>query len=72
MTTQSVELHTTCLLRYVIASADMYYAEMEQRDVFLSCDEHGNFRFWGEVNYHRQRRWLWDNTPGRRALPVAY
>jgi hypothetical protein len=49
MTTQSVELHTTCLLRYVIASADMYYAEMEQRDVFLSCDEHGNFRFWGEI-----------------------
>jgi hypothetical protein len=49
MTTQPAELHTTYLLRYVIASADMYYAEMEQRDVFLSCDEHGNFRFWGEI-----------------------
>ncbi len=49
MTTPTVEAHVTHLLRYAIASADMYYAEMEQRDVFLSCDEHGSFRFWGEI-----------------------
>ena len=49
MTTPSVEGHVTHLFRYEIASADMYYTEMEQRDVFLSCDEQVNFRFWGEI-----------------------
>lgn len=49
MTDQSVELCAAHLLRYVIASADMYYAEMEQRDVFMSCDGQGNFRIWGEI-----------------------
>jgi hypothetical protein len=47
MTTQSGEPYVTCLLSYVIASADMYYAEMEKRGVFLSCDEHGNFHIVG-------------------------
>ena len=49
MTIQSVEPHVTRLLSYVIASADMYYAEMEQRDVFLSCDEQGNFCIGGKM-----------------------
>ena len=49
MTIQPVEPHETRLLSYVIASADMYYAEMERRDVFLSCDEQGNFHIWGKV-----------------------
>ena len=49
MKTQPVEPHVACLLRYAIASADMYYDEMEQRDVYLNCDEQGNFRIWGEI-----------------------
>jgi tetratricopeptide (TPR) repeat protein len=24
--------------------------------------------YFPEINYHRQRRWLWDNAPGRRAV----
>ncbi len=49
MKTQPAEAHVTHLFRYVIASADMYYAEEEQRDIFLGCDEQGNFRIWGEI-----------------------
>lgn len=49
MTNQYSEPHTAHLFRYVIASADMYYSEMEQRDVFLASDEQGNFRIWGET-----------------------
>jgi hypothetical protein len=49
MTTQPAELHVTGLLSYVIASADMFYAEMERRDVFLSCNEQGGFRIWGKM-----------------------
>jgi hypothetical protein len=48
MTTRPGEPYVTCLLSYVIASADMYYAEMEKRDVFLSCDEQGNFHIVGK------------------------
>lgn len=49
MTVQAAGPHVTSLLSYVIASADMYYAEMERRDIFLSCDEQGDFRIWGKV-----------------------
>jgi hypothetical protein len=49
MTIQSGEPHVTHLLSYVLASADMYYTEMERRDVFLSCDEQGNFCMWGKT-----------------------
>ncbi len=49
MITQPAERHVTHLFRYSIASADMYYAEMEQRDVFLSYDGQGNFRICGEI-----------------------
>jgi hypothetical protein len=49
MITQPAELHVTGLLSYVIASADMYYAEMERRDVFLGCNEQGSFRIWGKM-----------------------
>jgi len=50
MTTQPVkEQDVTHLLRYTIASADMYYTELEQRDIFLYCDGQGNSRIWGEI-----------------------
>jgi len=49
MTTQVAESHVTHLCRYAIASSDMYYAEMEQRDVFLYYDEQGNFHICGEM-----------------------
>lgn len=35
------------LFRYMVASADMYYAEEEQRDVLLGKDECGHIRLWG-------------------------
>lgn len=49
MTIQCFEPHTARLFRYMIASADMYYSELEQRDVFLGNDEYGNIRIWGEI-----------------------
>jgi len=49
MTTQPVSQDVTYLLRYTIASADMYYTELEQRNVFLYCDGQGNSRIWGEI-----------------------
>lgn len=49
MTIQPAEPHVTRLLSYVIASADMYYTEMEVRDVFLSSSEQGGFRIWGKM-----------------------
>jgi len=49
MTIRPAEPYVTHLLSYVIASADMYYAEMEQREVFLSCDEQGGFRIGGKM-----------------------
>ena len=51
MTIQLAESHQTRLLSYVIASADMYYTEMEQCDVFLSCNEQGGLRIWGQTAY---------------------
>jgi len=49
MTIQPGEPHMTRLLSYALASADMYYAEMERRDIFLSCNEQGNFIIWGKT-----------------------
>ncbi len=49
MTTQFFEPHSARLFRYAIASADMYYAELEQRDVFLGNDKYGNLAIWGEI-----------------------
>ncbi len=37
------------VFQYPIASADMYYAELEQRQVFVGNDESGHVRIWGEV-----------------------
>ena len=49
MTIQYYEPHTAHLCQYVIASADMYFCEMEQRDVFLGNDKYGNLTLWGEI-----------------------
>ena len=37
------------LYRYSIACADMYYTELEQRDVFVRDDPENGFRIWGEI-----------------------
>ncbi len=44
-----LETSAVQLFRYTIASADMYYAELEQRDVFIGMDDEGNPRIWGET-----------------------
>ncbi len=49
MTIRNFEPHTVRLCQYVIASADMYYTELEQRDVFLKHDGRGNIHIWGEI-----------------------
>lgn len=49
MTIRPAEPHRIRLLSYAIASADMYYAEMEQLDVFLNCDEQGSFYIGGKM-----------------------
>jgi hypothetical protein len=49
MTIQPDEPHVTRLLSYALASADMYYTEMERRDIFLSCDQQGRFCIWGKT-----------------------
>lgn len=37
------------LLQYSVASGDMYYAELERRDVMLGKDNAGHIRIWGET-----------------------
>jgi hypothetical protein len=49
MTIQATEPHVTRLLSYVLASADMYYTEMERHEIFLSCNEQGKFCIWGKM-----------------------
>jgi hypothetical protein len=49
MTIKCFEPSTLRLFQYVIASADMYYSELEQRDVFLGIDEGGHIQIWGEI-----------------------
>lgn len=37
------------LCRYSIASTDMYYTELEQRDVFAHDDPQKGFQIWGQI-----------------------
>jgi hypothetical protein len=37
------------IYRYSIASSDMYYTELEQRDVFVSDDPVNGFQIWGQI-----------------------
>lgn len=49
MTNEILNPPITCLLTYKIASADMFYAEVEQRDIYV-CDRPANgFSIWGEI-----------------------
>ena len=43
------ESRATLLCRYPIASADMYYAELGQRDIYVWDDPVRGFRIWGEL-----------------------
>ncbi len=49
MTIQVCAPSTLRLFRYTVASADMYYAEQEQRDVILGKDDYGHIRIWGQT-----------------------
>jgi hypothetical protein len=44
------EIRATLICRYPIASSDMYYAEMGQRDVYVCDDPQRGFRIWGELS----------------------
>jgi len=48
MTIQSLGPASEHLYQYMVASADMYYAEMEQRDILVSDDRHGHLQMWGQ------------------------
>jgi hypothetical protein len=49
MATKYIESSAVHLFRYMLASADMYYSEVEERDVFIGNDENGAFSIWGET-----------------------
>lgn len=49
MLTQVSNPPITRLGRYTIASADMYYSEMGQRDICVCDDPEKGFRIWGEM-----------------------
>lgn len=49
MTSPRLGTSAVPLYRYAIASADMYYAELEQRDVFIGSDDDGRVRIWAET-----------------------
>ena len=44
-----LETRATLLCRYPIASSDMYYAEIGQRDIYVWDDPRRGFRIWGEL-----------------------
>jgi len=46
MTIEDCEPPALHLFRYVVASADMYYAEEQEREVLLGRDERGHIRIW--------------------------
>jgi hypothetical protein len=49
MISQYLDATAIHVFRYALASADMYYSEVEQRDVFLGRDGQGKFGIWGET-----------------------
>ncbi|MFN2176428.1 MAG: formate transporter FocA [Anaerolineales bacterium] len=50
MVPQTSSETVTKLYRYFIASADMYYGAVGERDVFVSIDQEGVLRIWGEMH----------------------
>lgn len=49
MVAQDSDLPVTCLGRYTIASGDMYYSELGQRDIYVSDEPEKGIRIWGEI-----------------------
>jgi hypothetical protein len=45
----TIQTKPTLICRYPIASADMYYTEVGQRDVFVRDDLQHGFQIWGEL-----------------------
>ncbi len=50
MPLSSTEPAAVKLCRYSVASSDMFYAELEQRDVMLGKDNAGHIRIWGQTS----------------------
>ena len=48
MTPSSIEPVAVRLCQYSVSSADMFYAELEQRDVLVGKDAAGHVRIWGQ------------------------
>jgi hypothetical protein len=48
--TASIQTKPTLICRYPIASSDMYYNEVGQRDVFVRDDLLQGFQIWGELS----------------------
>ncbi len=44
-----IKSQPTRICRYTIASSDMYYTELEQRDVYVQEDPQKGFQIWAEV-----------------------
>lgn len=49
MLTQTLERHGTPIASYIIASADMYYEEMNRRIIYVQDDPKSGFQIWGEI-----------------------
>lgn len=49
MTFPRLERSAVHLFRYTIASADMYFSELEERDVYVGKDDDGHVRIWGQL-----------------------
>ena len=45
----SLQKHAMLICRYPIASGDMYYGEVGQRDVYVRDDLLHGFQIWGEL-----------------------
>src|SRR5512135_2818517 len=50
MTPSSVLPNTLRLGQYSVSSGDMYFAELEQREVLLGKDSAGHIRIWAETS----------------------
>ncbi len=49
MSSEDLDSTAVNLFQYLVASSDLYYAEQEQRDVFLGKDWRGHIRLWGQT-----------------------
>jgi hypothetical protein len=49
MAERTTQLRTKWIYRYLIGCADMYYEEIQQRDVFVRDDPDRGFQIWGQI-----------------------